>query len=278
MFAFIATWCALLPEARADQRRLSWNPDWPRFHAAEYAATGVLVAAGLALELGTLQPRRARWESTLPLDEPVRGVLVGADRPARQTADFASDLTWMTAQFYPQVVDAFLVAFVLDDANLDVSWQMSWINVEAMAAAFVLTRGSHRLFARERPLRHSCGSDASYDELCPFEGTAASFVSGHTAMAFTGAGLTCVHHSYLPLYGGGAADVAACAGVTALATATGVLRLVADRHYFSDVVAGAVLGFGIGFGLPWFLHYRHGDPAGEYAAQSAPLVRYSATF
>jgi hypothetical protein len=30
-----------------------------------------------------------------------------------------------------------------------------------------------------------------------------SFISGHTLMAFTGAGLICAHHSHLPLYGGG---------------------------------------------------------------------------
>ena len=47
-----------------------------------------------------------------------------------------------------------------------------------------------------------------------------------------------------------------------LATAvTGVTRVVADRHYASDVVVGAGIGFGVGYGLPWLLHYRAGGQA-----------------
>lgn len=257
-----------------------WNEEWPRFRVAEYVTTGVLAIGGLVLEYGTTQAEEPRWTGPLPGDLALRELLVGSERSTRQVADFTSDLSWMAAQFYPQVVDAFIVSYALDNANFDVAWQLSWMNVEALSVAFLLTRGSHRLFARERPLRHSCGSDAAYDELCPFRGTAASFVSGHTSMAFAGAGLTCVHHQYLPLYGGGAADLAGCLGVTALATGTGVLRVISDRHYASDILAGAVIGFGVGYGLPWLLHYRYGEPAEEYGAQSAPLtvVNWSADF
>jgi membrane-associated phospholipid phosphatase len=258
--------------ARAEGQRLVWNRDWPRFRPVEYGATGVLVAAGLTLELASTQPDEAHWVGPLPLDQPIRRALVGGNRPTRQVADFVSDLGWMTAQFYPQVVDATLVTFVLDGGNFDVAWQLSWMNAEAMAVGFLLTRGAHRLFARERPLRRGCGSDAFYDELCPFRGTAASFPSGHTSMAFVGAGLTCVHHQYLPLYGGGSPDLAACIGVSTLAAATGVLRIVADRHYASDVMVAAVVGFGVGYGLPWLLHYRHGSPAAEHGEQRAALA------
>jgi membrane-associated phospholipid phosphatase len=41
-----------------------------------------------------------------------------------------------------------------------------------------------------------------------------------------------------------------------LSAATGVLRMIADRHYASDVIAGGLLGFGFGFGLPMLLHYQ----------------------
>jgi membrane-associated phospholipid phosphatase len=257
--------------ARAEGRRLVWNEDWPRFRPVEYGATGVLVAAGLVLEFASTQPEHARWVGPWPLDQPIRGVLVGRNRATRQLADFASDIGWMTAQFYPQVVDAVLVTYVGDGGNFDVAWQLSWMNAETMAVGFLLTRGSHRLFGRERPLRRGCGSDAFYDELCPFRGTAASFISGHTSMSFVGAGLTCVHHSYLPLYGGGTPDLAACIGLTTLASATGVLRVVADRHYASDIVVAAAMGFAVGYGLPWLLHYRHGAAASEHGEQRASL-------
>ena len=52
-----------------------------------------------------------------------------------------------------------------------------------------------------------------------------SFTSGHTLMSFAGAGLTCVHHMHLPLYGGGLPDSLACAAAIGLAHAEGFLRV-----------------------------------------------------
>ncbi len=62
-----------------------------------------------------------------------------------------------------------------------------------------------------------------------------AFPSGHTATAFTGAEFLNQEYRYRsPWYG--------VAGYTA-ATATGILRIYNNRHWLSDVVAGA--GFGI---------------------------------
>lgn len=58
-----------------------------------------------------------------------------------------------------------------------------------------------------------------------------SFPSGHTARAFTGAELMRIE--YGPLVG-------ACG--YAVATATGVLRVVNNRHWYNDVLAGAGIG------------------------------------
>jgi membrane-associated phospholipid phosphatase len=70
----------------------------------------------------------------------------------------------------------------------------------------------------------------------------------------------------LPLYGGGLPDVLACAIPLVVATGVSVLRLAADRHYASDVIVGALAGFGGGFGLPTLLHYGGG------AAKTVTLV------
>jgi membrane-associated phospholipid phosphatase len=40
-----------------------------------------------------------------------------------------------------------------------------------------------------------------------------------------------------------------------LATSDGLLRIVGDRHYATDVLAGAAIGFGFGYGMPTLLHY-----------------------
>ena len=62
-----------------------------------------------------------------------------------------------------------------------------------------------------------------------------SFPSGHTSNAFASA--TVVHRHYgwkigIPAYG--------------VATFIGVSRMAANRHHFSDVVGGALLGYGVG--------------------------------
>ncbi len=77
-------------------------------------------------------------------------------------------------------------------------------------------------------------------------GTAAilsRFFSGHAAISATGAGLTCANHTRIALWGNRVADISACvlASLNALTTAT--TRVVADRHYASDVILGAGVGF-----------------------------------
>lgn len=46
------------------------------------------------------------------------------------------------------------------------------------------------------------------------------------------------------------------AGGYAIAATTGYLRIAADKHYLSDVVAGAIVGTGVGLAIPLLLH-RH---------------------
>ena len=36
--------------------------------------------------------------------------------------------------------------------------------------------------------------------------------------------------------------------------ATGYLRIASDRHYFTDVMAGAVVGTAVGVGVPFLFH------------------------
>ena len=67
---------------------------------------------------------------------------------------------------------------------------------------------------------------------------------------FAAAGLMCVHHEMIPLFGGGAPDTLACAwGITA-ASLVSTMRVVADEHWASDVLLGAGVGWGFGYYLP----------------------------
>ena len=39
-----------------------------------------------------------------------------------------------------------------------------------------------------------------------------------------------------------------------LSLATGWLRIAADKHYFTDVLTGAIVGAVVGFGVPYVFH------------------------
>ena len=79
--------------------------------------------------------------------------------------------------------------------------------------------------------------------------------SGHTAFAFTGAGLYCTNHTYQSLYADPDLERNICAASLMLAGVDGVARVMADQHYATDVIAGSAIGLFSGFVLPRLLHY-----------------------
>ena len=259
--------------ARAqDQHRLELGPEYRRFPAWEYAAAATLLAGSGLIRLLSSPPAEANMRGGWPGDEAVRDVFCGLSQDARARADFWSDLGWWVAQAFPVVVDGLLLGWLADDFNHDVGWQITAMNYEAYAVAGLLTSASHALIGRERPSGHSCEEDDGYDPLCGSRALYASFLSGHTSMAFAGAGLTCAHHQHVPLLGDTAWDVAACALTTAMAYATGMFRIIADRHYLSDIAVSALTGFAAGYFIPTFLHYRAGDAAEPASGASTLLV------
>lgn len=75
-----------------------------------------------------------------------------------------------------------------------------------------------------------------------------SFLSGHTALAFAGASFTSyVFCKYNPE---SKWKIPVIATSYSLATATAVLRVESGNHFATDVLAGALLGAAIGYGIP----------------------------
>jgi membrane-associated phospholipid phosphatase len=135
--------------------------------------------------------------------------------------------------------------------------QLTWIDAQALVlTALVQTVVSHGA-GRERPYGEDCPAIPVPGSSCASNDRFQSFFSGHTSLAFTTAGLVCMHHHYLPLYDDGPGDQLACAAAVGAAAATGVLRTVADKHYLSDVLVGLGVGAVSGLGIPW-LYYRTG--------------------
>jgi hypothetical protein len=82
----------------------------------------------------------------------------------------------------------------------------------------------------------------------------------------------CVEHLSLRMYGPGADEIA-CVDALALATSISLMRVVADHHYATDIIAGAAIGGISGGLLPWLVHFRgrvRHEAVADGGAQSSP--------
>jgi membrane-associated phospholipid phosphatase len=248
--------CADTDEDPGAGRPLEWSPRWPRFRSWEYAGTAVLGAATLALQFRVEAPSQPRFSGGVLFDGFAREHLRAGTAAGRARAGRVSDLFWWGGTAVPLLVDVPVALFA--HRNPGVAGQLTMMNLEAFALAGFTNRLVELGAGRGRPGRDRCDGPDAQEYSCGKPDGAVSLPSGHTMITATAAGLTCVHHRYLPLWGSRAADAGACAIMVAATAITGTTRLISDRHHATDVLLGAALGFGIGYGTPWLLHYRHG--------------------
>ncbi len=221
--------------------RYSWH--FKRVHPAEGIAAGALALTAVAVI--PIAPDR-HWVGRNAFDAWFQRRLVPPES-SRDKYATASDVLAGVSIGTPVLVD--LVGVVLiGDRNRDVGLQMFAIQAQAFALSGFVTN-LVKLSGRARPcaVDGDCASDADANE---------SFFSGHASLAFTGAGLTCAQHLHLKLFGR-AGDAATCAGVLATATVASVFRVVANKHWMTDVLAGTGVGLVSGWLMPWLMHYRH---------------------
>jgi len=240
--------------------RLAWNPAWPRFRAWEYAGTILVGGTSLYLHYHRVIPEHPRWRGDNLFDDTLRGWLRARSGAVRTRASDFSDIL----QYYAPIVSylADVPVLLAVDHDVGLSWEILMMDLEANAVAGFITNTLFITAGRARPSYASCAADPSYDVLCGSPAANASFPSGHTLTVATAAGLMCVHHRYLPIYGHPLADGGACALMLLATVATAATRVVSDRHWASDTLFGATVGFGSGYGLPWLLHYRATDGRG----------------
>jgi membrane-associated phospholipid phosphatase len=244
--------------AAESAKTIEWSRDWPRFRPAEVALTAGLGAQVAAATFLYGQPKR-NWEGGILFDDAVRDGLRLHDGAARSQVAKISDYLYYGLLAYPWIDTA--VAGVGGRASSDVTLQMTLINLESFAFTGAIALTGEKL-GRRRPMAAECDRNPNYDGGCGNEGNLnSSFLSGHATIAFAGAGLVCVHHQHLPLYGGGLPDALACATALTAASTAGVFRVMADKHYASDVLLGAGVGLFGGYVLPSLLHYGFGTRA-----------------
>lgn len=245
-----------------------WDPEWTQAgagHVAVVAAAGAVALAGQFIA-----PDRTKvWSQRYDVDEDVRQGLRLPTSAGRATAKTASDFLAALVVVQPSVGDAWLNAW-WGRGNRKVAWELTVINAEVLAVTAALVGTSKWYFSRERPFGQGCGVELDADSgECLSRDRYLSFFSGHAQFTFASASLTCVNHHYLPLWGDTPPWVACVTGYT-LAATTGALRIAADRHYFTDVVTGAMVGTLVGVTIP-LLHYMTDVPTSRFADGSVSM-------
>lgn len=133
----------------------------------------------------------------------------------------------------------------LDEAPLD-----ALLVAEATTVSVAFTELFKATFRRERPYVHFETDEEARKALTSQPDTLVSFPSGHTSTTFA---LAASAGTVATLRGYRLAPLVWIAGGI-IGLTTGYLRIAADRHYVTDVVAGAALGTGVGIGVPLLFH------------------------
>lgn len=126
----------------------------------------------------------------------------------------------------------------------------SLVIAESAAVSSLVSQIVKTAVGRQRPESHYRGPAIKG----PSENNV-SFYSGHTSLAFSlavasGTVASIRDYEMAPwIWGTG----------LAIATTTGYLRIAADKHYITDVLAGAAVGSAFGFGIPYFFHRNDKD-------------------
>ena len=252
--SILAALCVLLAsaDARADGvRELRYDA------RIDLAVTAVGGAWWLSSELmkADLVPEKCRWCYRA---EDGADLLNSTDRGVRKrllwkNTETAATLSSVLGVFVePAAMMGLSALSAANDRAVDRSPVDALLITEATVIAGDVNQIAKFAFARERPFVHylprapeavrALTDSPSDDNL--------SFFSGHTTLAFavaTSAGTvnTLRHYRLAPLVWG--------VGLS-MAVTVAYLRIAADKHYFSDVMTGAVVGSLIGIGVPLLFH------------------------
>jgi membrane-associated phospholipid phosphatase len=269
--------------ARAsDGHAVEWNPKWRKIRLLEGLSLIPLGGALFAIELAWTPPQHPHWTGGILFDGRIRTALAGKTLSVQRTAADIGDMLFMVGSVIPIVVDVGVTLAV--HQKPDIALQILLIDLQSAALAGLVSLTSEHTVGRGRPFVADCQSDGTVrDEhgrpllnKCGKGNEAKSFYSGHSAATMTSAGLTCLTHQRLPLFGGGAADVAPCVVMVGVSLTTGITRIVADLHWASDVVIGWGIGALAGYVLPAAIHYGFSSASNSSSSlQVVPIAAAS---
>ncbi len=212
-----------------------------KLHIALSTVGGAIYVTSEAFLKKDLAPTECRWCNPPQLDRTIRNAAVWTHTDDANTASNATGFLLAPVSTFGLVMLASHGApergFRIIDDTLPI--------VESAIVASLINQTTKFVVGRQRPFVHYAepGRAPEIDDNV-------SFYSGHTTLGFSlavSAGMVAHQRGYK------LEPVIWATGIT-LATTTAYLRMAADKHYFSDVMVGAVTGTAIGIAVPQIFH------------------------
>lgn len=215
-----------------------WNAD----RVLRWTPGVVLLAAGLAVDFAAEPPRDPRWDSRNSFDDGIQDALGGDSRSTRDAAATASTVL-LAALGAGYAADIY---FLRDDYDVE---QSLMVGLTMTAGDLVVTETAKVAAGRERPYVRECRTNPGYSDSCiSGRDDNASFFSAHASESATLAGLVCVRR--LRRRDVTWRDRLLCGAAVATSATTGILRISAEEHYATDVLAGWGTGAVFGAAIP----------------------------
>jgi membrane-associated phospholipid phosphatase len=228
-----------------------WPREFPKAGPWDVAAVSAFGVGTVVLQVTYTPATVPHWSGGILLDDWARRVLRLSSPTARAAAaQLSNGLLYVMAAL--PFVDAWLGAG-FTYKRTDVALRLTLLDAEALLATTFITLGGQHLVLRARPFVSLCAHQPTASECTDGSAQDTSFPSGHTSIAFAVAMLECVNHAHLDTDRSGWNGIV-CPLTMSVAGFTGLLRIVSDRHFLSDVLVGGLLGAGIGYAVPT-LHF-----------------------
>lgn len=244
---------------------------WYEGDAGRTRTVNLIVASGLGATVlatvafrGSLQPERCRWCTPPELDANIRDALVWDNIfVARRLSDvgaIALPVIGLGISVVPVIADGGSTGEIMDVA-LPIAG--------SLAINQALTQIAKLAVARTRPAIHFAETPGAWNAE-----DHVSFFSGHTSFAFaaaTSAGMVARQR-------GSRYETAIWAGGLTLASMVGYLRIAGDKHYFSDVFVGALVGSATGLVVPMLMKHEIESSVSATLTADAKTVSLGGTF
>lgn len=234
MWRAVVVLCLLVTSAQAEPW---YKGRYGRNRVIHLSAT--LVGGALYPATDFLEARWARtvceWCTPTDVDRDVRGWLRWDNND-----DVPRKMSHVAAFGLAPLVSVGLVLLYTPPTWADVIDDMVPL-AESTVVTLWITRAIKLGVGRQRPYAHYGLSLDEEDNL--------SFPSGHTSRVFA-VGMSAAWIAHVRGY---RSETALWVTTGAIGLATGYLRIAADKHYFTDVLAGAALGSAVGLTVPWLM-------------------------